>query len=103
LDINQSSIQSWTLNTRDRLRAIGTLGTFSGYVGFVTEFDVSDEMIVRYPIQVAGASVHRELWVPAAELAAFNSNIVAPIRVVEAYPGPKFAGAIDPGTNLPVD
>jgi hypothetical protein len=76
---------------------------FSGYVGFVTEFDVSEAGVVRYPIQVAGASVHRELWVPADELPLFNSHIVAPIRVVEAYPGPKFAGSIDPSTRLPVD
>lgn len=35
---------------------------------------------------------HQELWVPAEQLDAFNAHIVGAIRVIEAFPGPKFKG-----------
>jgi hypothetical protein len=76
---------------------------FSGYIGFVTEFDIGDEFVARYPIQVVGASVHRELWVPAEELATFNSHLDKSIRVIEAFAGTKFLGTIDPNTRLPLE
>src|ERR1044071_3555796 len=38
-------------------------------VGFVTRFAVRNEFLARYPARQAGASVHRELWIPAEELA----------------------------------
>jgi hypothetical protein len=74
---------------------------FSGFVGFVTTFVVEDSFARRYPIQVAGASRHRELWVPAEDLPQFNAAIVNQIRVTEAYPGPRFTGRINHVTNLP--
>jgi len=57
----------------------------SGNVGFVTEFDVVKTFLVRYPVQEAGGSLHREYWIPAEELDEFNSNIVGEIRVVAQY------------------
>jgi hypothetical protein len=75
----------------------------SGYVGFVTEFDVDDEFARRYPVQAAGSRAHRELWVPADELSEFNQHIVSGIRVTAAFQGPSFAGSIDPRTLLPAD
>jgi hypothetical protein len=74
---------------------------FSGYVGFVTRFEISEECARRYPVQVAGGSRHEEIWVPAGELAEFNRHIVGTIAVVESYPGAKFAGSIDAVTHLP--
>lgn len=76
---------------------------FSGFAGFVTQFDVDDTFAAQFPVQVAGASRHRELWVPAEQLAAFNEQISGPIRVIEAFAGPRFTGAIDVETKLPVD
>lgn len=35
------------------------------YVGYVLKFEVEDTYISRYPIQTVGASIHKELWVPA--------------------------------------
>src|SRR5262245_110866 len=74
----------------------------SGHVGFVTRFEARDEFLVRYPVKTVGSSAHRELWVPAADLAEFNRHIVGLIESVAAYPGPGFQGRIDSGTHLPV-
>jgi hypothetical protein len=75
----------------------------SGYAGFVTRFEVDNEISARYPTQTAGSSKHLELWVPAAELAAFNRRILRPIAVIAAYAGPDFRGTIDPETFLPAN
>lgn len=58
----------------------------SGYAGFVVAFDVDDAMAARYPAETAGsARLHRELWVPAEALDAFNDAIVGEIAVVATY------------------
>jgi hypothetical protein len=80
-----------------------TVDLQSGYAGFVTRFELDEETAQQYPVQVAGGSSHEELWVPAAELAAFNAHIVGRIAVVEAFTGPRFVGALAPETQLPVD
>ena len=72
-------------------------------VGFVTKFEVDDSFVSRYPVQVAGARVHQELWVPAEELHDFNQHIVGRIEIIESYAGPEFEGALDPETHLPID
>lgn len=76
---------------------------FSGFVGFVMQFDLDDGYAAQFPVQIAGAGRHRELWVPAEQLIEFNTNIVGPIHVIEAFPGPRFAGRIRPDTCLPED
>jgi hypothetical protein len=75
----------------------------SGYAGFVTRFEIDEATAARYPIQVAGGRTHEELWIPAEKLAELNEHIVGTIAVIEAYTGPRFAGTIDPATNLPLD
>ncbi|MEO1775062.1 MAG: ADP-ribosylation/crystallin J1 [Pseudomonadota bacterium] len=54
-------------------------------LGFVTRFAVSEAVAARYPPQVAGGEAHRELWVPAEDLEAFNAGIVGVIEVVARY------------------
>lgn len=73
----------------------------SGHAGFVTRFDVDDEFVARYPVQVVGGRELTELWVPAEELEAFNQHLVGRIEVVEAIYGPGFRQPIDASTNLP--
>jgi hypothetical protein len=75
---------------------------FSGNVGFVTKFEIDAAYAQKYPVQVAGGTAHEELWVPADELEDFNRHIVGRIQVIEAYPGEKYKGDIDPRTHLPV-
>jgi hypothetical protein len=74
---------------------------FSGFVGFVTQFELETAFAQRYPVQVAGGRSHEELWVPSDELEEMNAHIVGTMRVVESYPGPRFAGAIDPRQTCP--
>lgn len=74
----------------------------AGFCGFVTEFDLGDELAARYPVQqLGGGPVYRELWVPAEELTRFNEHLIGPIRVVESVYGDGFTGDVDPATGLP--
>jgi hypothetical protein len=74
----------------------------SGFVGFVTVFEVEDGYVRQFPVQVVGGRDAQELWVPAEDLATFNTHIVGKIRVIESFVGPRFQGTIDSVTNLPV-
>lgn len=60
----------------------------SGYAGYVTRFAMDAAFLARYPVQIAGAQRHQELWVPAAELAEFNRHIVGRIEVIAKFRGP---------------
>jgi hypothetical protein len=53
--------------------------------GYVTRFAVRKEFLARYQEQQVGAFVHRELWIPAEELAEMNRNIVGLIEVIAEY------------------
>ncbi|MDE6775967.1 MAG: hypothetical protein K2J37_06725 [Ruminococcus sp.] len=64
-------------NTRDKI---------SGYKGYVTEFEIDDDYISRYEVQIVGASYHQELWIPAEELAEFNSHITGKIKLIIEFP-----------------
>lgn len=58
--------------------------------GFVLRFHVDTEFVSRYSVQIVGsASVHQELWVPAAELPEFNRNIVGKIEVISEFRRPE--------------
>jgi len=54
-------------------------------VGHVTKFGVRTEFLARYKEQQVGTAVHRELWIPAEELAEMNLNIVGLIEVIAEY------------------
>ena len=53
--------------------------------GFVTRFEVDPDFVRRYPVRTVGASVHKELWVPAEELAEFNRHIIGKIELVAEF------------------
>jgi hypothetical protein len=59
----------------------------AGGYGAVTRFEVDAAFAARYPVQVVGARVHEELWVPAEELDEFNAHIVGVIEVVAEFGG----------------
>jgi len=73
----------------------------SPFAGFVTKFEVDDEYVQKFDVQVVGNQMHQELWVPAEELDEFNRHIIGTITVEAAYYGEQFAGEIDLDTNLP--
>jgi hypothetical protein len=53
--------------------------------GYVTRFEVQMDFLARYQEQVVGGAMHRELWVPAEELAEFNRHIVGRIEVIQSF------------------
>ena len=55
--------------------------------GFVTRFAVRRAFLDRYEVQEAGGRAHREYWIPAEDLDAFNAAIVGRIEVVGEYFG----------------
>ncbi len=57
----------------------------TGYVGYVTRFQVRAEYLSRYSVQTVGSSRHQEYWIPAEELPEFNQNIVGVIEVVAEF------------------
>lgn len=57
----------------------------SGYIGYVTRFEVDDEYVSKFEVQVVGARIHEELWVPAEELDEFNSHILGEIEVIHVF------------------
>jgi hypothetical protein len=59
----------------------------SGYAGYVTRFAVDADFLARYVVRTVGARGHRELWVPAEELDAFNRHILGRIEVVAEFRG----------------
>jgi hypothetical protein len=53
--------------------------------GYVTRFEVEEEFIQRYPVQIVGGTLHSELWVPAEELDEFNRHICGKIEIVAEF------------------
>ena len=64
-----------------------TKDEFSGYVGYVLRFEISDEYISGFEVQTAGASYCQEYWIPSDELDEFNMNIVGKIEIVRKFEG----------------
>ena len=59
--------------------------TRDGGIGYVLRFEVETEYLAKYPVQIAGARVHREYWIPAEDVPNFNRHIVGPIEVLYEF------------------
>jgi hypothetical protein len=55
------------------------------HAGFVTRFAVRASFLAGYAIQTVGNRLHREYWIPADDLDAFNESIVGEIEVIAEY------------------
>ncbi|GHC83046.1 hypothetical protein GCM10007079_23830 [Nocardiopsis terrae] len=53
--------------------------------GHVTRFRVEAEFESRYSVRQTGGRTILELWVPAAELAEFNSRVRGEIELVRSF------------------
>lgn len=53
----------------------------SGY-GAVLAFRLKDDFLGRYEVRTVGGKSHQEYWIPAADLAELNQNIVGRIELV---------------------
>lgn len=78
-------VEKW--NTRDEA---------GNYLGFVTKFEVPEEIMNQYPAQNVGAKNHNELWVPSEELESFNDAIVGDIEVIRVFIGNEFTKTVSP-------
>jgi hypothetical protein len=63
---------------------------FSGYVGYVTAFDLPEVYLQQFRVQNVGGELHNELWVPAEQLEEFNNQITGTIRVIKSFYGEKY-------------
>lgn len=53
--------------------------------GYVTRFRISRNFLSRYQVQDAGGRAHREYWIPAEDLEAFNQALVGEIVVTAEF------------------
>ena len=53
--------------------------------GYITRFKVRRAFLSRYQIENAGEPGLDEYWIPAADLAEFNQNIVGLIEVIRHF------------------
>mgnify|MGYP000043869769 CR=1 FL=1 len=67
-----------------------TVDDFGNYLGFVTQFKITEEEFNRHRIECVGAQQHEELWVKSEELTRFNSEIVGKIEVIDVFIGDKY-------------
>lgn len=59
----------------------------SGYMGYVTRFEVEAAFLATYPIKTVGNITHHKYWIPAEDLANFNQHIVGLIEVIAEFHG----------------
>lgn len=58
----------------------------SGFVGYVTHFEVGAAFLSAYSVQTVGAGgSHDEYWIPAEDLARFNAAIVGKIEITQEF------------------
>lgn len=74
----------------------------SPYAGFVTKFEVEEQYVSTFEVQVVGNKTHQELWVPAEKLEEFNQHMIGKIEIVASYYGPEFQDALESQTRLPM-
>jgi hypothetical protein len=55
--------------------------------GYVVRFALWKDFVDRYPVRSVGASIHKELWIPAEDLAEMNQNIVGAIETIAEFKG----------------
>jgi hypothetical protein len=52
---------------------------------FVTRFRVRAAFLAGHEVREAGGQPHKEYWIPAEQLAAFNRAIAGPINVIAEF------------------
>jgi hypothetical protein len=53
--------------------------------GYVTRFRVTKEFLSNYEVHEAGGKAHREYWIPADDLPAFNAALIGQIEVIAEF------------------
>ncbi len=76
---------------------------FGNYLGFVTSFEIKEDVFLSYKVENVGGSRHNELWVPSERLDTFNNAIVGEIEVIKVFIGEKFNNASHPISKRIID
>jgi hypothetical protein len=66
----------------------------SGFAGYVLRFSVPTSYLSPFKPHIVGSSAHVEYWIPAEQLALFNTWIEGLINVESAYFGDSFRGCV---------
>ena len=53
--------------------------------GYVTRFRVACNFLAKYPVHNAGGSQYQEYWIPAEDLADFNTSLIGRIEVIAEF------------------
>lgn len=53
--------------------------------GYVARFRARRDFLAGYDVREAGGEAHREYWIPAEDLPAFNAAIVGEIEIVAEF------------------
>jgi len=53
--------------------------------GYVTRYRVRRDFLAKYDIHEAGGHAHREYWIPAEDLRAFNAAIIGEIEIAAEF------------------
>ena len=53
--------------------------------GYVVRFALQKAFVDRYPVRTVGGAGHKELWIPAEELAELNRNIIGKIELIAEF------------------
>lgn len=56
-----------------------------GHNGYVTRFQVRADFLAGYEVHTVGSAKHREYWIPAGDLDAFNRALVGLIEVIAEF------------------
>jgi mannose-6-phosphate isomerase-like protein (cupin superfamily) len=56
-----------------------------GHMGYVTRFRVRADFLAGYEVHTVGSAQHRENWIPAGDLDAFNRALVGLIEVIAEF------------------
>lgn len=62
-----------------------TKDAVSGFVGYVTRFQVRVDFLAGYEVHTVGNASHQEYWIPAKDLPTFNEHIVGLIEVIAEF------------------
>lgn len=54
-------------------------------IGYVLKFDVDDNYLNKYSIEMAGGNSHKEYWIPSEDLDNFNNAIIGNIKVIHTF------------------
>lgn len=64
-----------------------TKDPISGYVGYVTRFQIDANYLSKYDLKQVGDKSHTEYWIPAESLEEFNSHMIGPIKIIRRFAG----------------